>query len=145
MRRKELHFPYPYGCRKCSSLLHDDKNPAERDLDSAHTCVSGCFCHCLGNCLCHTFVKRIRDNVICVQLFFVDKTGDGIRCCHLHFIVDVLCSHIQRTAEDTRECQNIVDLVGEIASSCSHNGCSCCLCQVRHDLRYRVCHWEEEP
>ena len=42
--------------------------------------------------------------------------------------------------EDTRECNNIINLVREIRTSCTNNFCTSCLGNIRHNLWNRVSH-----
>lgn len=46
-----------------------------------------------------------------------DQRGNGLCGRQLHLIVDVAGPYIEGAAEDAREGQNIVDLVGEIAAA----------------------------
>ena len=49
------------------------------------------------------------------------ECGDGIRRCHLHFLIDGRCTHIQRTTEDEGKAQDIIDLVWIICAPSCHN------------------------
>ena len=49
----------------------------------------------------------------------------------------------QSTAEDAGECDNVVDLVREIAASGADNACPCFFCEIRHDLRNGVSHCKQ--
>ena len=63
---------------------------------------------------------------------------------HLHIIVDVTGSAVQRAPEDPWEGQDVVDLVGEIGAACSHDFHACGHGLVVHDLRRRVRHGKND-
>ncbi len=64
---------------------------------------------------------------------------DGVHRCLFHFLVDRGRADIERAAEDERETQDVVDLVGKVrpagADHCVGAGFARL---VRHDLRVRV-------
>src|SRR6185312_5179096 len=43
---------------------------------------------------------------------FLCEVCERASCGHLHHLVHFGCAHVQRTAEDEREAENVVDLVG---------------------------------
>ena len=46
------------------------------------------------------------------------KIGNGVHGCHLHFLVDSLGVNVERTSEDVWETDDVVYLVGIVATSC---------------------------
>ena len=107
-----------------------------KNLDS---CDSGLSCS-LSYCFCHSFcdslIEGIRDDVVSGDLVIRDQICDGVGSSHFHLVIDIRCAYIQSSAENTRESQNIVDLVREIAAAGTNNSCASLFCQIRHDLRF---------
>ena len=95
-----------------------------KNLDS---CDSGLSCS-LSYCFCHSFcdslIEGIRDDVVSGDLVIRDQICDGVGSSHFHLVVDIRCAYIQSSAENTRESQNIVDLVREIAAAGANNSCA---------------------
>ena len=66
-------------------------------------------------------------------------------CCRcVHRIINIFRTYIQCTAEDSWECQYVIDLIREVTASGTDYGCSCLHCQIRHDFRNRICHREQD-
>ena len=62
---------------------------------------------------------------------------------NFHFLIDVPRTYVQRTAEEAREGEDIVDLVRMIGSAGSDDGCTGFFCLIRFDFRDRIGHWED--
>ena len=108
-------------------------------LNSRYAALSCCLCNGCCHSIFYTRIKRCRQDIVCIQFLVAYQSCNCVSCCDLHFIVDVRCAHIERSAEDAREAQYVVHLVRIIASSCADNGCSCCFRLVRENLRRRIC------
>ena len=80
-------------------------------LDSRYAALSCCLCNGCCHRIFDTRIKGCREDVVCVQLFIAYQACDCVSCCDLHFIVDIRCSHIERSAEDAREAEYVVDPV----------------------------------
>ena len=89
-------------------------------------------------------VEGIGDDVIGAELAFGDDGSDRLSRRDLHLIVDVACTHVERTAEDAGESEHVVDLVGEIAAAGADDLRTCGCRLVGHDLGHGVCHREDD-
>ena len=85
---------------------------------------TACPCR-LCNSFCynstHLFIQSTWDNIIYAQLFITYQGSNRICSGNLHFLIDIACVNIQGTTEDTRECQNIVDLISKITAPGSYH------------------------
>jgi len=72
-----------------------------------------------------------------------NEGGEGAGGCDLHFIVDGGGTAIERTAEDTGECENVVDLVREIRSSRADDSCTGLERELGHNFGGGICHRED--
>src|SRR5688572_18619355 len=89
------------------------------------------------------WMERARDDVVGRQLVRLDEAGDGVRGGHLHLLVDVGRTRVQRTAEDAGERQDVVDLVRVVAAAGGHDGDGLARF-LRGDLGVRVGHGEHD-
>lgn len=64
----------------------------------------------------NTGVEGRRNNILFIELVFGDQIRQRLSRSDLHLIVDIACTRVQSPAEDSREYQDIVDLVGIIAA-----------------------------
>ena len=63
-----------------------------------------------------------------------DEAGDCFGGGDFMFVSDFFHAVVERSAEDTREGSGVIDLVGEIASSGSDDGCAGFFGDVWHDF-----------
>ena len=76
---------------------------------------------------------------------FFGKGCQGARGRHFHFHVDGAGAHVQGAAEDEREAQDVVDLVGVIAAACAKDHVAARVLHIFvRDLRVRVRHGEDD-
>ena len=75
--------------------------------------------------------------------YALNQSGNGLRSCDLHGLIDVRCPHIQGPAKDPRKAQHIVDLIGEIGSTGGHHSRSSLQGQVGHDLGHGIGHGKD--
>ena len=61
------------------------------------------------------------DDVVLAQLLLGDDLGDRAGGGHLHRLGDRRRTHVQRAAEDPREAQHVVDLVGVVRAARRHD------------------------
>ena len=61
-----------------------------------------------------------------------------------HFLVDFAGAYIEGAAEDAREGQEVIDLVGEVGAPCADHPCTGFMGKLRHDFRRRVCHAHDD-
>ncbi len=63
------------------------------------------------------------------------QLGNGAHRRDLHFLVDHRGAHVERSAEDEREAQHVVDLVGKVRPAGAHNRVrASCLGHIGHDF-----------
>ena len=120
------------------------------DRAGCYTAVHGGFGHGRGNHAHQARIKRFWDQIFCTkcELFaFVcgsgfgrgggaRKFGDAVHAGNTHLIVDLSGAHIQRAAENEREAEDIVDLIGEVRTACGNDRIGCNLAgQFGHDFR----------
>ena len=74
----------------------------------------------------------------------MDEGGNRAGGGDFHLLVDFLCAHVQRTAEDAREGEEVVDLIREVRASRADDACACCLCLVGQDLGDGVRHRHDD-
>ena len=87
-------------------------------------------------------VEGGRNDVFCVQFFVRYQTCDCMSSSQFHFFVDLSCVNIQSATEDTRECQNIVDLVWIVGTTGTHDCYASFFSQFRFDFWIWVSHSE---
>ena len=75
-----------------------------------------------------------------MEFFFRNHGRNGIGRPLLHAFRDLSGTDSQRPFKDSGENQNVIDLIGKIASACADHSRPACLCFLRHDFRHRVCH-----
>ncbi len=109
-------------------------------LDPCHTGFLCCLFDSLGDCLADSGVKGVGENVIGVQLAFVDDGRERVGSGDLHLLIDVAGAAVERTAEDAREREHVVDLVREVASAGADNSSAGFLGEVGHDLGCGIRH-----
>ena len=115
-----------------------------RYLDPGDAALLCGLSHRFGYSGSNPFVKRIRNDIIRGELGRIDEVRNRVSGRDLHLVVDVACAHIERPAEDARESENVVDLIGEVASPGADDRCTRLLRELRHDLRNGICHREED-
>ena len=71
-------------------------------------------------------------------MLVVHQAGDGVGGGLHHVVVDVGGAHVQSAAEDAREGQDVVDLVGEVRAARGGDGSAGGEGLVGHDLRHGV-------
>ena len=54
----------------------------------------------------------VRKNVIGIEFFLPHTSGDRPRCRVHHLEIDIACAHVERAAEQPREHEHVIDLVG---------------------------------
>ncbi len=71
-------------------------------------------------------------------MLVVDQAGDGVSRGLHHVVVDIRGAHVQGSAEDAREGQHVVDLVGEVRATGRGHGGAGGQSLVGHDLGHGV-------
>ena len=89
-------------------------------------------------------VEGIGNDIVGTELAFGNHVCDGFRGGYLHFVVDVACAHVERSAEDTGECKHVVYLVGEVAPARAHYLDARFKSFVGHDFGNGVRHCEHD-
>ena len=90
-------------------------------------------------------VLRIGSAQVLVNLRRYRLTGDlgqGPAGGHLHFFIDPRGANIEGTAEDARDSEYVIDLVGEVRPSGADHGGSRLQGGIRVDFRVRIGHGE---
>ena len=106
--------------------------------------LDGCLGDSGGNRGCHAGIERVGDHMVFLEVLLINQGSDGIGRSNLHLLVDILRTHIQRTAEDAGECQEVVDLIREIRAARADHARTCLLGKIRQDLGCRVCHRHDD-
>ena len=131
------------------------------DIDGAarDACGHRCLGHRRRLPQRHAGIDRLRDDVVApegealevvrsehhVGHLFLRERGERAGGSDLHLVVDRTGPHVQRAAEDEREPEHVVDLVGEVGPSRGDDGVRPgSLRLVVRDLRVRVGHGADE-
>ena len=73
-------------------------------------------------------IKCCWQNIISAEFFVAYQLmAMTYAAANLHFVVDVRCTDIKGTAEDSREAENIVHLIRVVGTTCGYYRCACCL------------------
>ena len=100
------------GALVCEELAGVFGDLFGRDVGEAGDAgLDGGTCYGCGDVRGDARVERACDDVLLVELCLVDEIGDGLCCGHLHLFIDCLGAYVEGAAEDTREGQQVVDLV----------------------------------
>ena len=104
-------------------------------------------------------IERFRDKVLTAELEMIDtvrlghllrhfllgQRGQRLDSGNFHLFINGGSVHVQRTPENEREPQDIVDLVGVVAATGGHDGVRPCVHRVRiGDFRIGVGHGEDD-
>src|SRR6185437_12832085 len=80
-----------------------------------------------------------------VRNIFLRKIGQGMSGGEFHLMIDGGSANVERSAEDERESQNIVDLVGIVGATGGEDHIRACLLGVfKTDLRIRIRHGKND-
>ena len=109
-----------------------------------HAALAGGVGHRGGNFLDNPRIKGVRDDIFRREFFRGNDSGNGVCGCQLHGFIDVSGSHIQRAAENPRESQHVVYLVGEVGAPGTHDPHSPCQRFVGQDFRRRIGHGKDD-
>ena len=88
----------------------------------------------------NSWVKCFRKDINITYFIVWNKVCNSKCSSKLHIFSYLSCTAFKSTLEDTRECNNIINLVREIRTSCTNNFCTSCLGNIRHNLWNRVSH-----
>ena len=112
-----------------------------------YTCHAGLSCD-LNNYLCNNlrnaFVERVGDDVFFIEFIFRNEGCKRGGCRNLHLVVNTGCAAVESSPENPRERENVVDLVREVGTACTHNARTGHLGFVRHNFRDGVSHREND-
>ena len=78
-----------------------------------------------GNNIGNTGIKSLRHNEILVQFFIRYQIGDGQSSGQFHILRNLRGVSLQSTTEDTRESNDIVDLIREVTAACTYDTGTC--------------------
>ncbi len=141
----------PLYWRQQKQCYDNEKIPAflsgffyKRILYSCYTGFFRSLFHCRRNGLADTGIERVGKNIVRAELVVIDQRRDSKGSGYLHFFIDIARSAIESASENTGEREDVVDLIREVASACSHNSRACFLGKVGHDLGSGVCHCEDD-
>ena len=99
---------------------------------SCNSTFDSCLCHSSTNLCDKTRVDRFRNEILRSEAKVVDmvnliydignrllsQVGNSMYGSHLHLLVDSLGMNVKSTAEDVWETDNVVNLVGIVATTC---------------------------
>ena len=89
-------------------------------------------------------VEDRRDDVVLAQLHVLHDPRDRARGGHLHLLGDLLGADVERAAEDAREAEDVVDLVGVVRAAGRHDAHALGPAVLGRHLGRRVRHREDE-
>ena len=89
--------------------------------DPRHSALARCLRRRLGDRVPDARIEGLGENVVRAQLLVGDQRCKSLRGRNLHRVVDIARPDVQSAAEDTGEAQDVVDLVGEVASACGYH------------------------
>ena len=108
-------------------------------LYTAECAAFYCICYNIG----YTRVKCLWHDIVIGKLLIGYEGSDGICSGKFHFFRYLFCTAFQGTLENSRESNNIINLIRKITTACADDFGTGFFCKVRHNLRSRISHGKE--